>query len=150
MCVGHWWLWIYPSTHRRGSLWPQSCLGPSSSPAVKGWGLQEYLSLCAKEHILLTLHETHSYSAQKKLLEFPCDPKTSEAQRSSVSAAADPWGAAVGTHKATRMSSLQVQRDRLSTYAGFSRTSQSGSVSYFPTAAQLQQGKYWMLLTELN
>lgn len=88
-------------------------------------------------------HPAHSQwdtsSAQKKLLEFLCNPKISESQRSSISAAADPWGAATGTRRATRMSSLQVQRDRLSMYAGFSCTSQSSPVSYFPTMVQLQQ-----------
>lgn len=81
----------------------------SSSPKpLKGCRLQEHLSLCAKEHVQLTLSGTHSSSAQKKLLEFLCDPKTSEAQRTFISAAADPWGAANGTCRAIRMTSLQV------------------------------------------
>lgn len=95
-------------------------------------GLQERLPLCAKEHALLALSGTHSSSAQKKLLEFLCNPKMSEAQRISISAAADPWGAAAGTCRATRTSSLQVQRDRLSVYAGFSSSSRSSPVSYLP------------------
>lgn len=48
----------------------------SSSPhPLKGCRLQEHLSLCAKEHVQPTLSGTHSSSAQKKLLEFLCDPK---------------------------------------------------------------------------
>lgn len=112
--------------------------------------LQERLSLCAKEHALLALSGTHSSSAQKKLLEFLCNPKTSEAQRISTSAAADPWGAAAGTCRATRTSSLQVQRDRRSVCAGFSCSSRSSPVSYLPMVTQLQHEKYWMFLTELN
>lgn len=65
---------------------------------------------------------THLSSAQKKLFQFLCHPETSEAQRSSIAAAACPWGAAAGMCRAGRTSSLQVQRDAFSTYASSSNT----------------------------
>lgn len=96
VCMGHWWLWMHPLTHGRDSPWPQSHPGPSSSPAVKGRGLQEHLSLCAKEQILLALSGIHASHAQKELFQFLCNHNTSQVQGSSIPAAADMWELQVG------------------------------------------------------
>lgn len=97
------------------------CAGCTWGGGRRGGQLAQSFFISGYEDHLLILC-THLSSAQMELFQFLCHSETSEAQRSSITAAACPWGAAAGMSWAGRTSSLQAHRDGFSTYASSSNT----------------------------